>query len=152
MECKYCKNIFEPRIKNGSNMQKFCSQNCREKFWMKLNSKNPIWIVYHRLNSAKVARKRREFLLSQTSLECQKCGYYKCLKALEFHHINREEKDYDTNRLSYKLVLQIIEDFKKGKVRVLCANCHREEEEIIQQKKEEEYEQIWNGRKIRKLS
>jgi hypothetical protein len=55
---------------------------------------------------------------------CQLCGYNRCLAALEFHHINPEEKEYvPTQLLNCKwerIVLEI------NKCILLCANCHRE--------------------------
>ena len=56
--------------------------------------------------------------------KCVVCGYDRCLKALEFHHINPEEKDFtlgsNTNRSWEKVKIEI------DKCVLLCANCHRE--------------------------
>ena len=56
---------------------------------------------------------------------CQKCGYNKCLAALEYHHIDPEQKIDTVARLSVHsnttTALQEIE-----KCVLLCANCHRE--------------------------
>lgn len=47
---------------------------------------------------------------------CQRCGYDKCIAALDFHHINPAEKDAPPRSLKEALKCQLI-----------CANCHREE-------------------------
>lgn len=57
---------------------------------------------------------------------CSICGYNKCGAALDFHHVDENEK-YDTvsqlvNRLRSMEV--ILEEAKK--CIILCANCHRE--------------------------
>jgi hypothetical protein len=55
--------------------------------------------------------------------ECSNCGYNKCNAALEFHHLDPNEKDisYLNNRMSFtKLKLEL------DKCVLLCANCHRE--------------------------
>lgn len=55
--------------------------------------------------------------------KCERCGYYKCLFTLEFHHINPEEKETE-GEWRNKTFQQKIEE---GKIELLCANCHREE-------------------------
>jgi hypothetical protein len=60
--------------------------------------------------------------------KCSKCGYNKCLAALDFHHINPNDKDSDyTNwRMSFdKLKTEL------DKCVLLCANCHREEHHLL---------------------
>ena len=56
--------------------------------------------------------------------KCVVCGYNKCVKALEFHHLDPSKKDFglgtNTNR-SWEKVKNEIE-----KCVLLCANCHRE--------------------------
>ena len=56
--------------------------------------------------------------------KCQICGYDKCIQALDFHHVNPEEKEFDfkdnTNR-SWQTTRNEIQ-----KCILLCANCHRE--------------------------
>lgn len=58
--------------------------------------------------------------------KCQKCGYGKCCYALDFHHINPEEKDFYRNEYS-RQPKKFEEKVKAGKIILLCANCHREE-------------------------
>ena len=57
---------------------------------------------------------------------CQRCGYSKCMEALDFHHSTRGEKDFG---ISYKGHTKSIDILKKevDKCELLCANCHREE-------------------------
>lgn len=61
--------------------------------------------------------------------KCERCGYNKCLSALEFHHIDPNEKDFSistSDRTSF--------DFLKpelDKCMLLCSNCHREIHEEI---------------------
>ena len=55
---------------------------------------------------------------------CSKCGYDKCIGALDFHHLNPQEKD-----VNYSLFKTIFnERLKKelDKCILLCSNCHRE--------------------------
>lgn len=56
--------------------------------------------------------------------KCQICGYDRCITALEFHHVNPEEKEMEfsgnTNR-SWEATRKELQ-----KCILLCANCHRE--------------------------
>lgn len=58
---------------------------------------------------------------------CLLCGYNKCSRALEFHHVNPEEKLFsisrDGNTRSWEKVKAELD-----KCVLLCANCHREVE------------------------
>ncbi|MBW4507066.1 MAG: HNH endonuclease [Scytonematopsis contorta HA4267-MV1] len=56
--------------------------------------------------------------------KCSKCGYNRCIDALEFHHINPEEKDLSLSAgksYSFERVKAELD-----KCILLCANCHRE--------------------------
>lgn len=57
--------------------------------------------------------------------KCQKCGYDKCIGALQFHHRNPEEKSFE---LSMKSGHCTWEEMSKEaeKCDLLCANCHSE--------------------------
>lgn len=54
---------------------------------------------------------------------CARCGYNNCLKALEFHHLDPNKKDFTISNDHFKL-LDAVEESKKCVL--LCANCHRE--------------------------
>lgn len=55
--------------------------------------------------------------------KCQICGYNKCYKALDFHHIDPSKKLFDisSNSFSFEKMKQ-----ESDKCALLCANCHRE--------------------------
>ena len=54
---------------------------------------------------------------------CEKCGYNKSIQALQFHHIDPNEKDFNVGGRSYSF-----ERLKKevDKCIMVCANCHIE--------------------------
>jgi 5-methylcytosine-specific restriction endonuclease McrA len=73
--------------------------------------------------------RRRHIKLKQQIKEeaggkCSRCGYNKCLAALEFHHINDDKKQ----NVSWLVMNRGIDTIKKeiAKCILLCANCHRE--------------------------
>ena len=81
---------------------------------------------YHNsyLKRKRVDRKLR--LIEMRGGGCERCGYNRCMEALEFHHSNPSDKCFGINGstlASYKWE-RILEEFEK--CIMLCANCHRE--------------------------
>ena len=63
--------------------------------------------------------------------KCQNCGYNRCYQALDFHHINPQEKDFSFGQIigSPTAWKHIEKELKK--CRLICANCHAEIHEGI---------------------
>lgn len=61
--------------------------------------------------------------------KCMKCGYSKCIRALDFHHNNPEEKDFSIS--SYKTYAWDKVKKELDKCVLVCSNCHREIHEQI---------------------
>ena len=70
-------------------------------------------------------RLRKERLVEHFGGKCLQCEYDKCPAALDFHHINPEEKKFrlSGNELR-RAFAALIKEAKK--CMLLCANCHRE--------------------------
>lgn len=56
--------------------------------------------------------------------KCFNCGYDKCIAALEFHHINSNEKEFSIAQTKSQSWSRIKPELDKCVL--LCANCHRE--------------------------
>lgn len=73
-------------------------------------------------------RRRRAKLVAVEYLggSCKHCGYDRCIQALEFHHLDPTQKDF---QLSNSFRTGAIKDVKEelDKCILLCSNCHREE-------------------------
>lgn len=68
---------------------------------------------------------RAVWLIAQKGGGCSICGYNKCPAALEFHHKDPNEKEFQINKrwsMSKEAILKEID-----KCVLLCSNCHREE-------------------------
>ena len=77
--------------------------------------------VYDRNRS----RENKKRLTDHFGGKCTICGYAKCLAALEFHHINPEEKSFGLGRnVNSKKFEALLKEAKKCVL--LCANCHKE--------------------------
>jgi len=68
---------------------------------------------------------RKQQLIEHFGGKCQVCGYDRCPAALDFHHLNRKEKEFSISRSgvcrSWKRMLAEAE-----KCVLVCCRCHRE--------------------------
>jgi DNA invertase Pin-like site-specific DNA recombinase len=73
-------------------------------------------------------KRKKQELVEYKGGKCERCGYNKSTRALQFHHIDPNEKDFTISRKSYS-----IERLKKevDKCIMVCANCHLEIHEEI---------------------
>ena len=79
------------------------------------------------LKQAVVRRRQkiRQLAIEYKSSRCSICGYNKCLKALEFHHLDSSKKDFGISAKGYTRSWEVIKK-ELDKCILLCANCHRE--------------------------
>lgn len=76
------------------------------------------------------AVKKRRKAIRQKAVEykggkCSRCAYDKCLEALEFHHLNPNEKDFSISEKGHSRSWGRVK-VELDKCIMLCANCHRE--------------------------
>lgn len=79
-------------------------------------------LTYDRLKNFRKLRKLA--ILHGFGGKCQCCGYKKCVRALEFHHLDCESKDFSISTTINKSWNEIKNELKK--CICVCANCHRE--------------------------
>lgn len=58
--------------------------------------------------------------------KCEKCGYNRCLAALEFHHKDPTQKDFAITKSNTIIMTPTVKE-EIDKCLLLCSNCHREE-------------------------
>jgi hypothetical protein len=111
-KCNEEKELAEFYSKTKNSVQAYCKK-CFNKYCMER------WI------------QKKKDAIEYLGGSCKNCGYKKFYGALEFHHKDPNEKDFDWN----KLRLRRIESIKKelDKCDLLCSNCHREEHNKIRQ-------------------
>ena len=69
-------------------------------------------------------RKRtKQKLIEYKGGECELCGYKKCNRSLQFHHLNPNEKDFTISgkSLSFEKLKEEVD-----KCILVCSNCHSE--------------------------
>ena len=79
--------------------------------------------------SVEAVQRRREKLkllaVEYKGGECEVCGYKKCVNALEFHHIDPNEKEFGVGENGYTRSSEAIKK-ELDKCILVCSNCHRE--------------------------
>ena len=68
-------------------------------------------------------KKNKELLVEYKGGKCERCGYDKCIAALEFHHLDPSTKETKNLGTTASLDKQKAE---ADKCILVCANCHRE--------------------------
>lgn len=112
--CTICSKQYSYRSGNGGN--KTICYNC---------------CAYQRRMNLKIR------MVNYKGAKCEKCNYSKCIKALQFHHIDRTKKEIAlsaclANNHSWSRIQEELD-----KCQLLCANCHIEiEAEIFISSKE----------------
>lgn len=75
-------------------------------------------------NVAASRQKRKQELVYIMGGKCSLCGYDKCIAALEFHHVDKSQKE---RQLSSGNCYSWEEDVKEvRKCALVCSNCHKE--------------------------
>ena len=76
-------------------------------------------------------RKRTKIkLIEYKGGKCEKCGYDKCVGALEFHHLDPNEKDFNISKSGHSRSWKRVKD-ELDKCILLCSNCHKETHEEL---------------------
>lgn len=76
-------------------------------------------------------RKRKKLLVDMKGGKCERCGYDKCIDALEFHHLNPQEKDFGLSDGRTRSFSRVKEELNK--CILVCSNCHKEIHSEIRQ-------------------
>ena len=75
-------------------------------------------------------KKTKERAVYHLGGKCVKCGYDKCLRALQFHHTDPNRKNFGISENGYNRSWEkVIKELEK--CILLCSNCHAEEEDFL---------------------
>lgn len=68
----------------------------------------------------------KRWVVEEKGGKCTICGYNKCEEALELHHLDPSEKEFNISdrNLRYSDWPMIKKEIEKGVL--VCSNCHRE--------------------------
>lgn len=116
----YCNQCGEKLIQraSGGKSKKICDE-CKKEF---------IKIGYSRngLNGLQKRLRRKAHIIKELGGKCSVCGYHKNIAALEFHHKNKDTKNFGLTgkNLNEKEFIQVKKELEK--CIILCGNCHAE--------------------------
>ena len=122
MKNEYLKNCEVCEAPISGQKVKYCSNKCKQKaHWDRVKIQPN---TYHSQTKRAIERKLK--LIELRGGGCEVCGYNKNIGAIEFHHIDPNEKEgtLTARTLSNRNMDWIMNEFSK--VMCLCANCHRE--------------------------
>jgi transposase len=100
-------------------------------------------IVNYSFTNKRIERTREEYLIAQKEYKkkkrselkikavaymggaCKLCGYNRCNRALDFHHIDSDSKDFSISGVNMSFNFEKIKP-ELDKCILLCRNCHAE--------------------------
>lgn len=102
---------------------KFCSMKCKQKYHYHNDSHTKSNTSFRQFIRSV---KRKLYFIELKGGKCEICGYDKNIAALEFHHINSNEKSFnlDARTLANSKIEKLEEELNK--CMVVCSNCHKE--------------------------
>jgi hypothetical protein len=117
-----CKSISSsekkicPRCKEEKSIDSFYKKRKKEG--------HSCWCIRcDRKDNKKRYLERRKIAFEYKGYNCIKCGYNKCLAALDCHHVNPNEKDFKI--CDFKGNIETLKQ-ELDKCNLLCRNCHGE--------------------------
>ena len=146
--CKQCGKEFEAKRKDAQYCSGACSKKAsRERASKGINNKEKVcpkcgntfvikgsafsrrycYNCIPEIGNTGAANRKiiKKWAVEYKGGKCCKCGYDKCLDALDLHHLNPAEKDF--NLSDRNLSLDWVEITPElDKCILVCANCHRE--------------------------
>lgn len=66
-------------------------------------------------------------LVRNMKIKCSACGYDRCVRALDLHHVDPATKKFNLSMIDCNHTIEEVEE-ELRKCIVLCANCHREQQ------------------------
>ncbi len=135
-------NVFCCKRCDVSNKNLICKYHGLTEFSMN-NKGIPICKKCRAFNTAEYRRKLKEKAVKLFGGKCTKCGYDKCIAALDFHHVDKTNKEFNIFEKGKTAWKKIIEELKK--CILLCSNCHREHHwnEWEEQRKNKERQPVY---------
>lgn len=70
-------------------------------------------------------RKIKQMAVEYKGGQCSKCGYKKYIGALEFHHLDPNEKDFSISKSGHCSSWEKVK-IELDKCILVCSNCHKE--------------------------
>lgn len=138
MKCTLLKQMVDEKLSTRKIAKELSCSQSTVKHWLKkygLKTFVPNKLSVKEIKEKqviRVANRRRTLKLMGIEYKggkCIKCGYDKCVDALDFHHVG-PGKDFGLASKGYTHGWERVKE-ELDKCILLCANCHREEHSKI---------------------
>lgn len=109
-------------------MKKYVDKECKTHGKCKFVLEGRGYYRCTKCRSARVHKRRKkvkQLLVEYKGGKCEKCGYSKCIGALEFHHLDPSKKDFGIGSNGNTLKLDRMKK-EADKCILVCSNCHKE--------------------------
>lgn len=104
---------------------KYCSKKCKNLVYQRKTRKEYKEQTGISLQSRKGIKIKLKFIIKFGGC-CSICGYNKNISALEFHHINSNDKKFNVDARTFSNNnINVIEN-ELIKCKLVCSNCHQE--------------------------
>jgi len=116
-----------------SQLPKFITKVCKKHGETEFVLEGRGYYRCKKCRSEAVTRRRKKVKLKAIEYKggaCERCGYNKCYRALEFHHTYPTKKDFGMAYTGYTRSWEKVKE-ELDKCLMLCANCHAEEHERL---------------------
>ena len=109
-------------VYNKSGHVSYLCKNCMNKYSKKWRKMHPILQKHYR----DIHYKHQQEIMQRLKINgCAICGYDKCSAALDFHHVNSEDKEFNISMHSINYSdKRVVEELNK--CILICKNCHSE--------------------------
>jgi hypothetical protein len=116
-----------------------CKKDCETSDFYTRRGKENSSVYCKSCTSEQTTERMRKFKSQMIEYKggcCVRCGYKKYQGALEFHHLEPSEKDFNPSHMrKYSFDERVKKELDK--CILVCSNCHREiHDEIVQKEKE----------------
>ena len=121
-----CGKCTNPNVAQ-TELEKVCPI-CGQKYKTNVNNRIYCYDCSPKQDSGKTRQKAiKHQLILYKGGKCERCGYDKCEGALQFHHLDPNQKDFGIAEIGVTLdnIEKMYEEVDK--CLLLCANCHAEE-------------------------
>jgi hypothetical protein len=104
-----------------------CNQQVRE--WSGVGTKPEYCskACKNRLGVIKRRDRLKQLVIASKGGRCERCGYDRCIRALEFHHKDPSTKEFKMSDARTRSLERMLVEAKK--CILVCSNCHAEIEE-----------------------
>lgn len=127
-KCQRAKSWQRQRDKDFSHEKKICPK-CKQEFITKKYGHSRRYcyncVPIITTNGAEARKLIKQWAVEYKGGRCEKCGYNKCIVALDFHHLNPKEKDFNLSNRNLNMDWDVIKE-ELDKCILVCSNCHRE--------------------------